>query len=137
MPRLIKVKDQKDMAAKAAGLTVEKLNQAINESGRAVFCLAGGQTPLLAYELLVQEYKESVDWSKVFFILGDERVNLKSSSETNQAGIIHYLNKLAIDQTKLLLPKWQLTVEEAAEEYMNELKQLIDRDGLLKIDVIW
>ena len=49
-------------------------NKAIKERGAFNFVLSGGNSPKKLYELLAtEEFKNKVDWSKVYFFFGDER----------------------------------------------------------------
>ena len=46
--------------------------------------LSGGSTPKSLYQLLASdEYKNKVDWSKIFFFFGDERNVLPDDAESN------------------------------------------------------
>ncbi len=57
----------------------------INSSeGNFTVALSGGSTPKSLYQLLASdEYKNKVDWSKVFFFFGDERNVLPDDTESN------------------------------------------------------
>jgi len=58
----------------AAAETLCKLSQeAIESRGRFTLVLAGGNTPRRLYELLADDYRERIAWSKVQLFWGDER----------------------------------------------------------------
>jgi 6-phosphogluconolactonase len=57
-----------------ADFFVEKVNEAITENGESAVSLSGGRSPQKLYELLASpEYKNKIDWRKVYFFFGDER----------------------------------------------------------------
>jgi len=61
-------------AQAAAATLVELLRQAIEERDIARIALAGGRTPRILYRHLVDEYHDRLDWSRVEFYFGDERL---------------------------------------------------------------
>ncbi len=68
----------------AADKFIEIGNESIKQNGKFAVALAGGSTPKLLYQLLtINEYKNKIDWSKVFFFFGDERNVLFDSDESN------------------------------------------------------
>lgn len=46
---------------------------AIQQHGRFAVALSGGSTPKRMYEILAQEFRDSIDWEYVHFFWGDER----------------------------------------------------------------
>lgn len=69
----------------AAKKFVEIANASIHsDDGNFTVALSGGSTPKSLYQLLSSnEYKNKVDWSKVFFFFGDERNVLPNDNESN------------------------------------------------------
>ena len=68
----------------AAEKTVEIAGASIRSKGRFTIALAGGSTPKMLYQMLSSdEYKNKIDWSNVFFFLGDERMFSPASEESN------------------------------------------------------
>jgi len=61
-------------AQAAAATLVELLRQAIEERNIARIALAGGRTPRILYRHLADEYHDRLDWSRVEFYFGDERL---------------------------------------------------------------
>lgn len=63
-----------EWAQDAAALIVTIGERAIRSNGRFVMALSGGSTPKTLYQVLAgPEWKARLDWSKVFFLFGDER----------------------------------------------------------------
>ena len=68
----------------AAEKFVEIANKAIEENGRLTVALAGGSTPKSLYQLLSSgNFKDQMNWTKVFFFFGDERNVLPGDAESN------------------------------------------------------
>lgn len=60
--------------AALADFFVSTVNAAIRKNGRAAVVLSGGNSPKKLYELLSSDdYRNRIDWSKLFFFFGDER----------------------------------------------------------------
>lgn len=58
----------------AARMFFEIAERSIASRGRFTVSLAGGSTPRELYKLISSEdYRERIDWTKVFFFFGDER----------------------------------------------------------------
>ncbi|HEY0426377.1 MAG TPA: 6-phosphogluconolactonase [Pyrinomonadaceae bacterium] len=68
----------------AAKEFVRIANQAIDTSDYFAVALAGGSTPKSLYRLLASEnFKNQIEWSKVFFFFGDERNVPPDDAESN------------------------------------------------------
>jgi len=68
----------------AAEKFVEIANEAIGKRNRFTVALAGGSTPKKLYRLLASNnYRNKIDWSKVFFFFGDERNVSPDDEESN------------------------------------------------------
>lgn len=83
--KLIKVFDSiEKLNRSAAEKIVEIAKQSIEERGRFTIALAGGSTPKSLYRLLAgDEFKNKIDWSKVYFFFGDERNVLPDDADSN------------------------------------------------------
>jgi 6-phosphogluconolactonase len=76
--------NSQEVAHAAADYFVERAREAINEHGRFSVALSGGSTPKIAYDLLASDdYKDSLDWSKVHIFFGDERCVPPDDAESN------------------------------------------------------
>jgi 6-phosphogluconolactonase len=69
----------------AAEKFIEIANDSINSTiGNFTVALSGGSTPKALYRLLASdEFKNSVEWKKVFFFFGDERHVLPDDEQSN------------------------------------------------------
>jgi len=131
--------DTQHIGEAAAAKTVAALNQAIESYGTAVWVLAGGTAPMIAYKVLATKYQNAVDWSKVIVLIGDERCVPLNDPDSNWHQIASiFLNVVPIPEANKLRPKSDLPAEEAATDYARVLAQLPQtKAGLPKLDVVW
>ncbi len=118
------------VAEEAARYTVELLSVAIKQKGGAVWVLAGGSTPNLAYSVLTDRYLESLDWSKVTFIIGDERIGPLDGPDNNWQ-LIEELFLQHIPEATFLRPKSDLPADAAADSYEESI------GAIPAFDVTW
>lgn len=127
--------DKQSLAADAASRTINLLKEAIEQQGRAVWVLAGGSTPLLAYEIIAGEYHQALDWSKVTIVLGDERMGAPNGPDNNWHAITTIIGHLP---TTKLQPNSDGSAEDAAIDYEKQLTTLPCLEtGLPQFDVVW
>jgi 6-phosphogluconolactonase len=131
--------DAQRIGEAAAAKAVEALNQAIETHGTAVWVLAGGTAPMIAYNVLATQYQDAVDWSKVIVLIGDERCVPLDDPDSNWHQIASiFLNKIPIPEANKLRPKSDLSAEEAAADYEKVLAQLPQtKTGLPRFDIVW
>ncbi|MFN2391300.1 MAG: 6-phosphogluconolactonase [Pyrinomonadaceae bacterium] len=100
--------------------------EAINQNGKFTVALAGGSTPKSLYQLLTTEnFKNQIDWRKVFFFLGDERNVLPDDEESNfRMANDNLLKPLQIPKNQIF--RWQTEIEDAekiARDYEETIKE--------------
>ena len=77
-------KNKRDLAIKAAQFFINVAQNSILSHGRFTVCLAGGSTPLLTYEKLIENpFYSKIEWSKVHFFWGDERYVPQAHPDSN------------------------------------------------------
>ncbi|MHA4894974.1 6-phosphogluconolactonase [Pedobacter sp. PWIIR3] len=97
-------------------------NQSIKEKGHFNFVLTGGNSPKKLYELLVTNYHDKTDWTKVFFFFGDER-NVPATHE-NYNGLMAkttLLEPLKIAADHIFYVDTSIEPEKAAIEYFKAI----------------
>ncbi|HSL46515.1 MAG TPA: 6-phosphogluconolactonase [Anaerolineales bacterium] len=72
-PEVRVFKDIEEVSIAAANLFVEQAAQSIEQRNRFLVALNGGNTPARLFQLLATDFRDSVDWSKVYIFWGDER----------------------------------------------------------------
>ena len=74
IPEIRTASNVHEWAQDAAAFIVSIGERAIRSNGRFVMALSGGSTPKALYQVLAtSEWKARFDWSRVFFLFGDER----------------------------------------------------------------
>lgn len=98
----------------AAERFVETAMAAIDsEIGSFAVALSGGSTPKALYQILAgQEFRNRLDWTKVFFFFGDERNVLPDDPDSNFRLAREYLfEPLQIDAANIF--RWQTELDDA------------------------
>ncbi len=83
--RIVKIFDEIEVLNQfAAEKFVELSQKSIERKNDFTVALAGGSTPKTLYRLLTTgEFKDRVEWNRVFFFFGDERNVLPDDDESN------------------------------------------------------
>ncbi len=97
--------------------------QCIRENGRFTVALSGGSSPEKFYALLASDaYRLQVDWSKVFFFLGDERYVPVTDDDSNFKMINRVLfHPLHINIAQVFPVNTLVEAAEAAAQYMQQI----------------
>lgn len=127
----------RELAEAAVIKSIEILRSSIEAHDVAVWVLAGGSTPLLAYRLIAEGYLDALDWSRVTILLGDERIGPLDSPDNNwhaiEQALLHH-----IPQATLIRPQTSVDAEQAATDYEKLLQILPQvRPGIPRFDLVW
>ena len=130
-------KTKEDLAQVAAELAIITLHQAIQTQGSAIWVLAGGTIPEIAYRIIAEKHLDAIDWSKVAFVMGDERIVPLDSPDNNWLVAEQTLLRFVPDAT-FLRPQSDLSAEAAADDYSEQLARLPQTPaGLPRFDLVW
>jgi 6-phosphogluconolactonase len=126
-----------ELAEAAASHAIATLNSTIQKQGHATWVLAGGTTPELAYQIIADNYLGAVDWSKVTFIMGDERIAPLDSPQSNWHAAETILLR-HIPHATFLRPHSDVAAEQGAGEYDQIIAGLPKNNtGLPQLDLVW
>ncbi len=97
IPEIRIANDLHGWAEDAATFIHSASEQAITSHGRFIIALSGGSTPKTLYQVLTTpEWKTRLDWSRFFFLFGDERCVPPDHPESNfnmaYTSLFHPLN---------------------------------------------
>lgn len=144
---VVVVADKQALAQKAAETVVADLNEAITRQGSANWTIAGGSLPPVAYGMLAETAADKVDWTKVSFVVGDERLAPFASEDSNWGQFKRaFLDKVPQAGGELAPPATDIEVEGAeakadtiAQAYEQELVSKLPKTnkGVPRLDVVW
>ena len=121
--------DATTVAHEACELIKRVANNAIETKGLFRIALAGGTTPGKIYQMLA---KETYDWSKWEFFLGDERCLPVDSEERNsQMAMRTWLSHIDVPNDNIYFIASELGAKQAAERYAQTIKNKIPFDMVL------
>ena len=133
--------DPQAVATAVAKATADVLSEAISAHGTAVWMLTGGTLPPAIYQILVRDYRDALDWSKVVFGVDDERCVPFDSPDSNWLAAENELfGPLggAVPAEHKLRPQSDQDAETAAAAYEQTLSELSKNEaGLPRIDLAW
>lgn len=115
---LLIYKTKPELLEDLADYIIKIAEKSLAENDCFNFVLTGGNSPKELYEMLSTTYKDKLDWSKVFFFIGDERNVLPSHESYN--GLMAkraILDPLNIASDHIFLVDTTLAPEKAAIEY--------------------
>lgn len=118
-------RDAIELATAAAHWFADAVTQAVDRSGQATVCLAGGSTPQRMYQVLASTFRTTLPWDRVRLFWGDERCVPPDHPDSN-FGLVHraLLVALPIPAAHVhRIPAEVLPVEDAAARYEGVLRQ--------------
>jgi 6-phosphogluconolactonase len=114
--------------AQAVLILVEKITAALAERQECFIGLSGGFTPLPIYEALLAT--DSIDWSKVYFFMVDERYISIDEPQSNQYRIRQILRKHpVILEEHCVFPDTTLPIPACIALYTKQLTALFAHHG--------
>jgi 6-phosphogluconolactonase len=112
-------KTESELLMAFANFFIEKTQNAIAKYGKCNVSLSGGNSPKKFYELLTsQNFRERVDWGKIFFFFGDERYVPLDDKRSNAFMVKNALfGPLNIAASQVFYIDTSLPPAEAAKKY--------------------
>ncbi len=118
------------MARRAAERFAHNVQQSISRNGRFVVALSGGNTPSAMNAVLVEHYRVSLDWSRIFFFWGDERSVPPDHSDSNYRMACETLiDHVPVPPSNVFRVRAELPPAEAAKLYQQELRNFFRKDA--------
>ncbi len=125
---LIRICEDHGALDQAAAEIVAEALAGAQRSGRTPrFVLSGGSTPRGLYRLLAAEpWRTLVGWNNLEIFWGDERIASPESDESNYAMAREcFLDNLSIPGERIHRIQGELSAEEAADRYDQELRRML------------
>ena len=119
-------KSAEELAQFAAKQLVEILSRAIKERGSGSLVLSGGKTPRRVYQILGSKpLSDRLEWNCVHCFFGDERMVPPDHPDSNYGMARRELfERVPIPAENVHRIQGELTAEQAALEYANELRSI-------------
>lgn len=114
------------------------LGKLATKPGPISWALSGGSTPKLLFNLLAEEYRDTIDWSRLHFFWGDERCVPHDDPESNFGEVKRLLfDKVPVVWEQVHAVETNLEPAAAAEAYSNTMLSLLptNEQGLPVIDI--
>jgi 6-phosphogluconolactonase len=136
-PPILHVLPSGEAVARAfADHLLKKLEE--KEEGPLFWALSGGSTPKLLFRLLAEEYHDRIDWSRLYFFWGDDRMVPHDDPESNygEAKALLFDHVPVVEEQIYPVPT-HLDPEEAARAYAATLAEQLPQnsDGLPIFDI--
>ena len=126
-----------EINTKAAELFIASAQKAIAEKGKFTAVLTGGTSPAGIYKLLASDdYKNKIDWNKVFIFWGDERwVPLTDDLSNAKMSYAALLSHVPIPSENIFeMYAANVTPEDFAVTYEQSIRNVLGNEG--KFDLI-
>jgi len=107
---------------------VQCANDAIEDHGFFVVALSGGSTPKKIFQALASDqYRQKVDWKKVFLFWSDERAVSPENSDSNyhMAMVEGELATLGIEEKNIFRMHAEENIEANAEIYEQHIQEIV------------
>ncbi len=116
--------DADQTIAFAAEHWIHTARRAIQERNRFAVALSGGSTPKAIYQTLATNYKNAIEWEKVFLFWSDERAVLPTHPDSNyQMAMQSGLSTLPILPAQIFRMKAEADIEKNAKDYEELLRR--------------
>ena len=114
---------EQDLITTFANFFVDQARIYIKSQGQFNVVLSGGSSPKKVYELLASpDFRDKVDWRKVYFFFGDERYVPADDPKNNALMVDNALFKpLHISEDQVFKIDTSLIPTESAEKYMKAI----------------
>jgi len=96
-------------------------------NSKVTLALSGGSTPKAIFDVLAQNYKNTIDWNKLHLYWGDERCVPPTHEESNyKMTVDHLISKVSIPETNIHRIPGEEKVEEAVKFYEEHIIKTVD-----------
>jgi len=130
--------DIEELSAAAADLFADDARRAIEQRGKFIVALSGGNTPRRMHELLAQPpFHGHVPWDRIHVFWGDERCVALDDPRNNAFNAIEeLLSKVPVEEAHIHRVESELPPREAARLFDKQLHEFFDND-LPRFDLIF
>lgn len=115
-----------------ADYIIKIATKAIADKGRFNFVLTGGNSPKELYRILSKDYRDKIDWDKVYFFFGDERnVSADNINYNGDMAKKNFFDNLNTASDHIFYVDTELNPKEAAVAYKKALDKHFDGSNIV------
>ena len=124
-------KDARQLFLDVAQFMKELAADCLREKGFCTMALSGGNTPRHLYQVLLDNFRKAMDWSKIYFFLSDERfVPLTDPASNGGQAKAFLLDPLGIDEKNAyFVPTFLPSAFAAADKYQQTIESFFKERG--------
>ncbi|HLL42556.1 MAG TPA: 6-phosphogluconolactonase, partial [Segetibacter sp.] len=124
-------KSEHEVLQRLAEFFITVAQQSISANGRFSVALSGGSSPKKLYELLAFDYKNKLEWNKVYFFFGDERYVSHTDPNSNYLMVKKALfDPLVISETQIFPVDTSVEPKVAAEKYTEVIRDFFKKEEM-------
>jgi 6-phosphogluconolactonase len=128
--------DPETVGLRAASIFRDLSKIAVASKGRFGVAVSGGSTPLRLYEILGSTFGKDIPWDRTEIFWADERCVPPDHGESNYKGVHDaLLSRIDIPAANIHRIKGEMSAEEGAREYGEELKRYFSNSGSCAFDL--
>jgi 6-phosphogluconolactonase len=124
-------KSEQEVLQRLAEFFITVAQQSISANGRFLVALSGGSSPKKLYELLASNYKNNLEWNKVYFFFGDERYVSHTDPNSNYLMVKRALfDPLVISETQIFPVDTSVEPKVAAQKYTEVIRDFFKKEEM-------
>jgi 6-phosphogluconolactonase len=136
MPKLHIYKNEKETCHAFAGWLAELVKETLATQNRFTIAVSAGDTPKLLFKILATDYRDNIDWSKIYVFWGEERfVSSIDEKEYSGEALKACMDSVPIPKDQIHTINKDIAPQQAAEEYQAVLKSFF-KDKETTFDLI-
>jgi 6-phosphogluconolactonase len=129
--------DPEAVGLRAASIFRDRSKIAVTLKGRFSVAVSGGSTPLRLYEILGSTFRNDIPWDRTEIFWADERCVPPDHGDSNYKGVHDaLLSRIDIPAANIHRIKGEMSSEEGAREYEEELKRYFVNSGSCAFDLV-
>lgn len=122
MPKLHIYKNEKETCIQIAEWMAEIVASTLEKQDRFTIALSGEDIPALFYKVLVLDYKDKIDWNRIYIFWGDDCCASFSDDKANiKSTIKNSIESLPISKKQIYTIRTDTNPADSAKEYQNLL----------------
>jgi 6-phosphogluconolactonase len=129
--------DPEAVGLRAASIFSDLSKIAVAAKGRFSVAVSGGSTPLRLYEILGSTFRKDIPWDRTEIFWADERCVSPGHEDSNYKGVHDaLLSRIDIPAANIHRIKGEMSYEEGAREYEEDLKRYFANSGSCAFDLV-